>query len=121
MRKGLLVLAILAGMVATPALAEQYWTIAPITGVGAVGNDLKYPQYKDILYIGFEDHKWLPEKCAKMPGLLMKDDETALMTMAMAAFENGRPVILKADDTQMIGEYCTVFQITLYGPGHKEP
>lgn len=106
---------------ATPAAAEQYWTIAPITGVGAVGNDLKYPQYKDILYIGFEDHKWLPEKCAKMPGLLMKDGETALMTMAMAAFENGRPVILKADDTQMIGEYCTVFQITLYAPGHKEP
>ncbi len=106
---------------ATPAAAEQYWTIAPITGVGAVGNDLKYPQYKDTLYIGFEDRSWLPAKCAKMPGLLMKDDETALMTMAMAAFENGRPVILKADDTQMIGEYCTVFQITLYGPGHKEP
>jgi hypothetical protein len=106
---------------ATPAAAEQYWTIAPITGVGAVGNDLKYPQYKDVLYVGFEDKSWLPAKCAKMPGLLLKDDETALMTMAMAAFENGRPVILKADDTQMIGEYCTIFQITLYGPGHKEP
>jgi hypothetical protein len=120
MRKLILASALLAA-IATPAAAEQYWTIAPITGVGAVGDDLKYPQYKDSLYVGFEDRSWLPEKCAKMPGLLTKDDETALMTMALAAFENGRPVILKADDTQMIGEYCTVFQITLYGPGHKEP
>ena len=75
MRKLILAGALLAA-IATPAAAEQYWTIAPITGVGAVGNDLKYPQYKDSLYVGFEDRSWLPEKCAKMPGLLMKDDET---------------------------------------------
>lgn len=107
---------LLGALTATPAAAEQYWTTAPITAVSAVAKDDKYPQYSDVIYIGFADKSWLPERCRKAPGLLANATDRALLTLALAALEHGRPVDIKAEDGRMIGEYCRVFQITLHAP-----
>lgn len=107
---------LLAGLAATPAAAEQYWTTAPITAVSAVAKDDKYPQYSDVIYIGFADKAWLPERCRKAPGLLADAADKALLTLALAALAHGRPVDIKAEDGRMIGDYCRVFQITLHAP-----
>jgi|ETN07SMinimDraft_1059922.scaffolds.fasta_scaffold01548_5 hypothetical protein len=109
-------LALLSQLLATPAQAEQYWTTTRIVQIGAVAQDLDYPHYSDVIYIGVEDREWLPETCRQMPGLLARADDTALLLMAKAAFEHGRPVVVKADDQGKIGEYCRFFQITDTAP-----
>lgn len=102
-------------LASAPAAAEQRWaTRLRITGVGAVGDDQKYPVYKNVFWIGLSDASWLPEHCRKAPGLLFRDSEAALLQVALAALEKGRTVTVKADDAAMIGDYCTAFQITLY-------
>lgn len=99
---------------ASPALAEQYWGKTRINSVAAVTEDRLYPQYSNVIFVGVSNNAWLPARCRKMPGLLMRDKEQAMFALAQSAMESGRKVVLKADDEAMIGEYCTVFQITAY-------
>jgi len=104
-------------LLATPAQAEQYWSSTRIVQIGAVSQDPSYPQYNDTVYIAVADDKWLPESCRRMPGLLARaDDNPALLKLAESAFEHGRPVVVKADDENMIGEFCRFFQITDTAP-----
>lgn len=116
MRGRIIGLALGGMMISGTVQAEQYWTQAPVNGVGAVAVDAQYPQYSHSLYVGFDDNSWLPEKCRNAPGLLFKNTEAALLKLALVALEHGRPVTLKADDTDMIGDYCRLFQITVYAP-----
>lgn len=109
-------LGLLGLLLGTPAHAEQYWTSTRVVQIGAVAEDLDYPHYSDVIYIGLADRDWLPETCRKMPGLLARASDTALLLLAKAAFEHGRPVVIKADDQGKIGEYCRFFQITDEAP-----
>ena len=99
---------------ATPAVAAQHWGKTRINSIAAVTEDRQYPQYSNVLFIGLTNSAWLPERCRKMPGLLMRDNAQAMLSLAQWAMDNRRKIILKADDEAMIGEYCTVFQITTY-------
>ena len=114
MRRGILLLPAAFAGLAAPAAAEQYWGRTRINSVAAVTDDRQYPQYSNIVFIGVADKSWLPEKCRKMPGLLMRDDKYALFSLAQAAMTSRRKVVLKADDEAMIGDYCSVFQLTAY-------
>lgn len=110
--------ALLAGP--TPALAAEHWGSTRITTVAAVGDDQLYPQYSRTIFIGVADRSWLPEKCRKTPGLLARDDQSALFGLAKVAFENQSRVDVKASDSVMIGDYCTFFQITVHAPEGTE-
>ena len=114
MMRTFLLLILCAAAAATPAQAEQYWGRSRITSIAAVTDDQKYPQYSNTIFVGLADPSWLPAKCRKMPGLLASDKATSLLMLAEGAFRSGRKVVLKADDEAMIGDYCTVFQITAY-------
>lgn len=101
------------------ALAAQYWTKTRVVGVSAVTRDPDHPEYRNIFWIGVADDAWLPPKCRALPGLIFPDSEQALVALAMRAFERGEPVVVKADDGAMIGQYCRLFQITL--PADPKP
>lgn len=98
----------------SPAIAAEHWGTTKITSVAAVGDDQLYPQYSRTIYIGVADASWLPGKCRKLPGLLARDDQSALFSLAQLALVNGNKVDVKASDSAMIGDYCTVFQITVH-------
>lgn len=111
---------LIALLVTTPAHAEQFWTNTRIVAIAAVAEDLDYPQYSDTIFVGVADSEWLPETCRKMPGLLARASDQALFQLAMAAFESGRPVVVKADDEGKIGDYCRIFQITVDATDRSE-
>ncbi len=98
---------------AADAMATQYWTKTRIIGVSAVTRDPDHPEYRNIFWIGLANDAWLPPKCRALPGLLFPDSEQAMVALALKAFERGEPVVVKADDGAMIGQYCRLFQITM--------
>lgn len=119
-RRHITALAIAALLASTgTAEAKQYWTKTRIIGVSAVTQDPDHPEYRDIFWIGLAEDGWLPPKCRALPGLIFPDSEQAMVTLAMRAFERGEPVVVKADDRAMIGQYCRLFQITL--PADPKP
>lgn len=113
------VLAAALSLSAADAMAAQYWTKTRITGVSAVTRDPDHPEYRNIFWIGLADDAWLPPRCRTLPGLLFPDSEQAMIALALKAFERGEPVVVKADDGAMIGQYCRLFQITL--PAEPKP
>ena len=108
------VAAALLSALSAPAPVAEHWGTTRITAVAAVGDDQLYPQYSRTIYIGMADSDWLPAKCRKLPGLLARDDSTALFDLAQLALIHGNKVDVKASDSAMIGDYCTVFQITVH-------
>lgn len=99
-----------------PVVAAEHWGTTRISAVAAVSDDQLYPQYSRTIYVGLADTSWLPKKCRKLPGLLARDDASALFALAQSAMQNRNKVDVKASDSTMIGEYCTVFQITVHAP-----
>lgn len=96
--------------------AAEHWGTTRISAVAAVGDDQLYPQYSRTIYVGLADASWLPAKCRKLPGLLARDDAQTLFALAQSAMQNRNKVDVKASDSTMIGEYCTIFQITVHAP-----
>lgn len=106
---------LLGASTASPA-AQQWSEDRMIDGLGVVTVDPVYPQYSNTIWVGVDDLTWLPEHCRQFPGILFSDTQTAMLDLLMTAMERRLPVTLKVDDAAMIGDYCTLFQVTLHAP-----
>jgi hypothetical protein len=101
-------------LAASAADAAQVWSRTRITGVAAVGEDLEHPTYSNMVWVGVAETAFLPQACRDAGGLLFPAADQALLAVALQALERGRPVVVKAETSRRIGDYCRLVQITLY-------
>jgi hypothetical protein len=107
--------ALAALLLATPAAAKQVWAEKiRITGIAAIGDNQIDAAYRDTIWVGLSDESWLPATCRDAGGLVFRAQHGGLLQIALAAFERGDAVTLKADDAVKIGDYCQLYQLARY-------